>query len=852
MSEGLRITFDPGLDHGAWPGPLATRDAVMGELWIGPLGLVARLETELGLGARRTSPTERAAALAGLLSTRTGWWRASYEADALATARRLLRDRDLLCMWGWRGEPAGDRLQQLWTATQGARPGLPDRLRAVSEQLDVLRPEIEVIETYTPPSALEPLWRDVFAKLATAGVRIVGIEPPAASAKGDLAASRDKGFVPKGDGTLALLRTHGPLAAADEVAASLAALPSRESVVIVGGDDVLDEALARHGLPRIGAVGRPTGSSSLLRLVIEAAFEPMEPADLHALLAMPVGPIPRRVGAPLVQALSKFPGRRNQLWKDKLKEGLEECDEEFRAEAAARVDTLVMPAVHREAKIQVAELDRRLECLYDWAASRKHKNPSLLALEALVDEMRDLLTHYGTPELSLVELRKLCDDLGTERGFGVPAQAGLAAVSDPAAMLAPARIVIWWNFTRGSAPRATRMRLSEAERAQLTALSISPPDPGHLMEGEATRWRRPLALASDVLVLVCPNTTEEGDENTPHPLWDELCASMPDPRHAASLITQRLALPAPAARRKPALRALPVFKPTVQVGAAINLRERESPSGLEKLLGCPLSWALNYQGKLFGGMASGVDEPSPLLYGNLAHVLLAKVFGGGVIDADVAYQRAKDLVEVELPELAENLCLPRYQAELTEIREAIINSAKELSRLLVKSGASIRGVELAHETTVDGHALKGTADMVLDGPDTIIDLKWGRSSHQEKLETGSALQLAAYAQMFGGAKPMQVAYFSLNRQKMLAIKGSTLPEVYGTGTATARDTWTGALVSLNKRKTELAKGELHAPHAEIFEKKHEVKPNLDAAGLTMSPTCQYCGYGALCGRERGA
>jgi hypothetical protein len=115
-------------------------------------------------------------------------------------------------------------------------------------------------------TGLPSLWRALFARLPVVETRLPAVEPREAPL---------------------LLRPHGPLAAADEVAASLAALPSLDGVVIVGGDDVLDAALRRHGLPRLGAPVHPPASVALIRLVIEAAFEPMEPADL------PCAPLPR-------------------------------------------------------------------------------------------------------------------------------------------------------------------------------------------------------------------------------------------------------------------------------------------------------------------------------------------------------------------------------------------------------------------------------------------------------------------------------------------------------------------------------------------------------------------------------
>ena len=72
-------------------------------------------------------------------------------------------------------------------------------------------------------------------------------------------------------------------------------------MLIVGGDEILDAALHRHGLPSVGAATAAPASTAILRLILEAAFEPMEPADLHALLCLDPGPVPRRVAGELAE-----------------------------------------------------------------------------------------------------------------------------------------------------------------------------------------------------------------------------------------------------------------------------------------------------------------------------------------------------------------------------------------------------------------------------------------------------------------------------------------------------------------------------------------------------------------------
>lgn len=829
--DGLRIVWDPGIDKGAWPGPLDGRSAVAGEAWLGPMGLVARLETELGLGAIHATPTERSAHLARHLASNAGWWSDSHEADPLGTAQRLLRDRDELCFWNWRGESASERLTALWNVTQTARPGLPDRIRSITSAL-TSEVDIASIELHTPIASLAPLWRALFTRLDEVGVRVTTTTTPTASSTGDLASARTTAFVPVGDGSLVLFRAHGPLAAADEIAAHLASLSSLDGVLIIGADDVLDAALARHGLPRVGAATRPTASAAVLRLVVEAAFEPMDPADLHALLSLAVGPIPRRVGASLIRAIARFPGRRTDPWKAALEEGLARVDEDRRDATRARIETLLMPAARREAPLSITELDRRLAVVGDWARARIDYDPSLVPIAAMIAGARALLRDYGEPALTLVQLRRLCDDLDPRCGLPTASHAGLASVADPSAVLGPARMIVWWSFTRDSAPSVPRVRLSNVERSRLPV----PPDPGLMMEGEAKRWRRPLDYAIETLLLVCPHTSDAGEEASPHPLWDELRAAMREPQHAALLESTRLG----ATRRTPARRALPVVSTTINAGTSLVLRERESPSSLDKLLGCSFAWALTYHGKLYGGISDGAATPTALLYGNLAHLILAQVFGGGVLDAAAARARAREILDHDLDLLAENLALPRYQIERTTVRQAILESAHELGALLTESGARIRGVELPLAGELASFSLGGSADLVLESPDAVIDLKWGHKSHRDKLKAGTALQLAIYAELSGAS---QVGYFSLTNQELYTPPASTLPRAQSTGNAAPRDIWAGALVALGERRTELAAGELFAPAADGTRISGHLAPDR----LTLAPPCRYCSFSALCG-----
>lgn len=833
--------FDPALDGPAWPGTLRDRAAVIGEAWVGPFGLLDRLEVELGLRARHASATERAATLVPVLARMDGFWAASFAADPLATSRRLLADRDLLALWGWRGEAAGARLDALWRATREALPGVPDRLRRVLARLPGRAVDIARVRLVEHVEYLPPLWQQVLAALPVETTPLV-----TATAGGDLAAARDRGFAPVGDGTLQLVQAHGPLAAADEIAAALAQVEARDEVVVVGADAVLDGALARLGLPRVGAEASAPGSTGLVRLVLETAFHPMDPADLHALLCADPGPVPRRIGRRLARALSSLPGRGSTGWREALADGLGKLEEERRAGVAARLAALLDAVVARDAPLPLAQLIARLGALTTWARGRVGAEPNLADVVAFADRVVALARRTGLDAFPRTTLRRLCDEVAPATTAGPAAEHGLVGVATPGALLAPARCVVWWNFTRAHAPHAPRLRLARAERAALAAAGVDAPDPGAVMAAEARQWRRAVQQATGALVLVCPHTDEAGEAAHPHPLWDELVALMPDPAHAARLVRPVVTLPAAARRTPVPLRPTLAARDRAQAPAALAVRALESPSSLELLLGCSLAWALQHAGWMKGGLGTGPGAPGPLLFGNLAHHVLAEVFGGGALDADAAAARAAEVFDRDLPGLAEQLLLPEHQVDRSQARRSVIETARELGRVLTRTGATVRGVERELEGTLGGVAVKGRADLLLDAPDVVIDYKWGGRGYRDRVRAGIAVQLAMYAGLARRAVDVPgVAYLSLSKQQFYAARGTTLGDVRAAGDHSADDMLRAVEAGVATRVRELAAGQLAAPAA-IDDVEDE---GLAGGVLRLAPKCDYCELATVCGRR---
>lgn len=635
---------------------------------------------------------------------------------------------------------------------------------------------------------------------------------------------------------------------ADEIAASLAACDTLDGVVLIGADSVLDSALARHGLPRVGAHAGPPASSRLLSLVLEAAFRPMEMGDLHALLVASPGPVPRAVAAKLIGAIRQFPGRRTVAWKEALAAGLAHIDEERREEVGKRLTDLLWPACGRSEKLSVQDLVKRMQALDTWARARMAFDPSLLELSSRIRTLVQAIDLWNVSALSWDELRRLCDNLGEPAWTWQPAQAGLAHVARPGAILAPARAIVWWNFSRDAVPRPERVLLTRAEREGLRAVGAEPPDSALAMAIETAGWCRPFLQAEQALILACPLIASNGEPNHPHPLWDDVTASRGDLHEASLLERDHITHLAPARLLPAAPLRLVTPAQMVTLRSPVVLREVESPSSLEELLGCPFSWALHYRARLRPGLSEGPPPPGPLLFGILAHWVLGKALEREHASPEEAAVLVGTLFDQQCDDLCEDLTLPRHQAARATVRQAVVESARELLRLGQKHEARALRTEVPGKVVAAEQAIEGRLDLVWDDPSVLLDLKWGKSAQVEKLETGTAVQLAIYAAMREAeGRPAETAYFVLQSQELLAEPGGRFAiDAKTPGNHCAPAVWPATLAAMERRRQAMASGRLDAPGAT----GDPVKSALLPTGLELAPPCKHCDYPGLCGRGR--
>ncbi|WP_042696609.1 hypothetical protein [Azospirillum sp. B506] len=277
----MRIQFGWHLDGARWPETLDGGTCGLGDVVVGPEGLLGLLESCLGLGGPDTPQVLRVAQfLARLRTVDDGarFFSASLAADGWAVAALILGWRDALVEAGWTGEisDGGERLSTLAAVERAAgplAPGRADRLRALLDDLAGL-PTLPITELRlaTPAGLLPPGWRLLLERLAAVGVRVLpckeGDKEENALGDGDLAAlgrrlAGDRSAGADGDGSVTVLEADDEWMAAEVVAGWLAARPDlNHQVVIVRGQraNLLDEACRRLRLPRAGGRGaRPGG-----------------------------------------------------------------------------------------------------------------------------------------------------------------------------------------------------------------------------------------------------------------------------------------------------------------------------------------------------------------------------------------------------------------------------------------------------------------------------------------------------------------------------------------------------------------------------------------------------------------
>ena len=892
----LKVYFGQWLD-GYIP-RLPVGEAVIGEVWVGPGGLLELLETALGIDGQAGAEPERVGAYSQRIERCVGseaFYLRSWEVDPWGVARRLLRWRDELVMVGWDGSvvadggPRLDALAGLETESGVALPaGFADRVRRVEKELVGGRCSgIEELHLVEPRSLLPCAWRRVVGGLEGAETKV--FEPaalaPVADPGTDLGllqaalvedTTLEAGRV-QGDGSLLLITDRSPWEAAEGLAAWLRQLdlgewPLGQVVVRGAAPVVLDEALARYGVPTLGAASFSSWRPGLqvMPLMLSLLWAPRDPQRMFELLSLPVSPFSRPLRTTLLRALGRAPGIGGAAWTEAWRKVAAAADD---PEAVGRQvgDWLERPVFDPEEGVPAAEVREIAAQVAEWARTRassadEDEAATLETAAAQARQLSQILDGWGDGRIERTQLDQLLRDVtraGSARRAHEEISGAVPRVSHPGAVLGAFDTVVWWGFVASVAGAVAGPVWRTAERRALAAAGVEVDEPATRQRARTAAWVRPLLAARERVVLVAFETLD-GEEEALHPVWDEIGGRLRlrDEDVAALTADWRRALPlgrgstpivlpeqthgvVPAAAERAVWRV---------DGTLLPPRSTESASSLESLLGCPLRWALRYRANLRPEGVAALPDGN-LLFGTLAHGLLED-FLLEHRDALPAPAEARRLIEERFDEAVEAEAATLLQPGMTETMQRVRFQTARAGAVLVGAisggGYRVEGCEVeVSGGTFAGAELSGFVDLLLSHPEhgtVVVDLKWGGWSFRKKLlEQGHALQLAVYAHAFrkGSGLLPPTAFFILSEARFLTLyRGLFEPAVVVEG-PTMEEALAAAEETFGEVRMELEAGELVATPL-LEEASPQAERRADYP-LELGPPCRFCDFGGICG-----
>jgi ATP-dependent helicase/nuclease subunit B len=909
----MKILFGMHLDGAAW----SSQSASIGEVITGPLGLLSILETGLGLSGPSVHPVHRIDEYMKRLEKidhELAWFHKSFSADPWSTARQLLEWRDELVESGWHGKmnttgsPRLNALTQIENVDIPLSKGRSDRLREVISLLEQNNPvRIASILLTEPMKTLPPVWQRVLALLQKHGTSIdAGQESVRTAPTSNLVCTQAvfqgnavRASLSIQDDSLILLRAENEWEAAEHLALWLVSKRDENDQVTIicgGNTSVLDKALSRHGLPRLGRSepSRWREMQQILPLMLANAWKPVDVRRLVELLSLTTAPFPNLVCQSLLSAIAKEPGVGGRAWQNAInkieaqrKQDLDEKGDPRSEEKAHEwVDEiqalLVEERYDPSAGIPEDQLRRRCQKVIEWLAWRIDTDPMLAEVVSQAREMQKLSMGKGCiPRLTVERMLDAVIGTGSNTSDSYE-EAGLWRVVDhPGQITGSCGELIWWGFNDPVVKMPTYW--SDQERAELQAAGINIEASRDFRSREAGAWQRGFMQAEKRFIGI-HIAQLEGTDAYHHPFWDAICYAaartakdLSEEEMLACLVRECKSFAhCPEwefAGRNFTLEKAPDDIPLqpaseyIVPASIIKAPTQLSYSQMSTMIGCPMKWALQYYAGLRLPPSQAVPAGNQMI-GTFCHRIVEELYADAdrQWDMDDAGREAGRLYDLLLPSMASELLLEGNGIENLRYRSAIVEAVRQLVDNINRLQLKVEKTEAPLQGTLNGIPFAGYGDLLLrdkEGHPFVLDMKWSWSSkyRRQEVEEGSALQLAAYAWMLSAAetsKDVHTGYFML-AQGQLISSSDILGDEATNSPHTMEEIWQLGKAGLNQAFTMLENGLLEARGVKELAAQTEdgtdyettqmkFKEQCLADGrLYQSPPCIFCDFGNLCG-----
>ncbi|MDE0178640.1 MAG: PD-(D/E)XK nuclease family protein [Gammaproteobacteria bacterium] len=805
----------------------------VGEITVGPQGLLGLLESDLGIPSVAAHPSEAIAAYRDCLAECDDWVRfyhRSFGVDPVGVARTLNDWRQQWYLHGWDGRfpvdahgRLGDMAAVESLATERVPAGVGQRLGAVLGLLDKRHTQIREVELLDDPDDLPLLWRRVLERFDCSTTPANTGCAPWDSDLGKLQAllTRNLARPLDGDGSLIIVRAFSRDVTAQATAEMLRELDDPSRAVVVASRDgiIVDNALQRVGLPRAGFQHYSPfrAANQVLKLAFALIWQPLDPHRLLQFLIHPVNPLPWRVRGRLAEAVAAQPGIGGPAWQEAMAKiaddqtvGVEfwTTPKRYDASQGAPVEVL-----HERASRVGAWLARRLATTEDGEESAVF-SAAYSQTAALASTLKRL-KEGGRHRISKIELDSLIDEANRPTpDASVLAEAGHVPVtSHPGNVTEATDEVFWWDLAP-QRPDLTSPWSSE-ERDSLAAAGVDLPTAENQLALDKRAWLRPVLNCRKRLVLV----VHEDDEGR-HPLWGRIREQIRHgwvdvpldniPLRGKESLLDKVAIPAPSLERKP----LPTPRRWWRIDQTLPVRDSESYTSLNKICYYPHEWVLTYAARLRSGGINEVADGA-MLKGSLAHRLFERFFTehgdwASLRDSEIQHWLTltiQDLIEKEGAVLLENGRGVDRQQVITILEHALFRLLGHFRTADVQTVKS----EQAVQRSFPGGVLYGEADLVVVGPEgsAVLDAKWGSERYrEEEIEAGRHLQLAVYGYALGEHAWPSTGYYIVTTGNVVAPDARFFPEALAAGGEPVEAVWRKGLVTRNWRLEQFARGEI--------------------------------------------
>lgn len=278
------------------------------------------------------------------------FYKASFEADNMATAIALLQRRDELLINGWDFTYETEMptrlktLAEIENLVQNGEPtplfdGFAERFRRVLHFVSLLPLPLQKIYLNEPLNRLPPHLQELLGTLQNIGIDLIELEHPIASQEGDLQTFQkallkepyDRGQV-KADGSLIIIQAKRETYAAEYLAKVFVENPAYRPVCLIPDKNrALDNTLVEEGLPSLGilsaSIARPT--LQILKLVSTFLWRPINPYKILEFVSLPNTPIHPVLARGIAKIMAQKPGLFSGAWNAMVRKFFDYYDEKI-------------------------------------------------------------------------------------------------------------------------------------------------------------------------------------------------------------------------------------------------------------------------------------------------------------------------------------------------------------------------------------------------------------------------------------------------------------------------------------------------------------------------------------------